>query len=160
MPADRYLPADADLLREWVGPLNVGDRYGVWLSNAGQIIGERIGYGVADEWGNTNFDALHLDPHRPEVIALLARWLAERGTPAHHLLPTWLGGRLSTEDAGDALAWSVRSVRAGGGVLRGVLDVGKTSGWTRRATRAALSAGFALRNDDGTTTFPEPAHAR
>lgn len=82
-----YVPATEALLAGWVGPINIareaGDPpsaylCGVWLSNAAEIIGERIGYGVSDDFGNSDYTRIRLDLRRPEVRDLLVR----RGAPA------------------------------------------------------------------------------
>lgn len=82
-----YVPATEALLVGWVGPINIareaGDPpsaylCGVWLSNAAEIIGERIGYGVSDEYGNPDYARIFLDLRRPEVRDRLVR----RGAPA------------------------------------------------------------------------------
>lgn len=194
---DRYLPAFPELLEGWSGPVQ-------WTPDVGS--------------GDTAGLAYVLDTHRPEVIAHLLRWLYSQGRGrSHHLRPAWLGGFLTDAEAGAALAWSVRSVRAGGAVLRGILsvwadatdrddayyewgyrkwergeivgaphlvcylyeprpDAVRVSRWSLRgwglgwgandrgpetgpdgmaaADRAALAAGYALRQPDGSITLP------
>lgn len=125
---DRFIPAFPDIIDGWQGPVQ-------WTPDVGS--------------GDTAGLAYVLDTHRPEVQALLLHWLHAQGKPAHLLRPVWLGGFLTDEEAGQALAWSVRSVRAGGEPLKAVLNY-----LTRKERAAARAEGFATREKDGTIVFP------
>lgn len=160
MPAERYITATDDLLRGWVGPVIHDDEPAALIGPDPDYtnqwcISRPEGWEVMNTttWCEcVETEHIRLDPHRPEVIAHLARWLAEgercpnciegrigglapcsrpcatcsgsghlrKPARVAHLLPKYLGGTLDTERAGDALAWSVRSVRAGGEVLRDI----------------------------------------
>ena len=73
-------------------------------------------------------------------------------TPIEHLLDR-PGSRLTAAQSAACVAWSYRSWRVGGPVLRGVL-----TSWASMAPHfpdAALAHNFALINDDGSVTTPE-----
>jgi len=143
----RFLPATADLPpHDWVGPIQVEQTES---DSAGTVHARRWVSMIHGATYTHGLD-LRLDPHRPEVIALLARWLTvgERCPgcappltpsatgPCHYppctghrrrphdiryLLPRSLGGVLDDKLAGEGLAVSVERVRAGFSVVRGVL---------------------------------------
>ena len=72
--------------------------------------------------------------------------------PIEHLMDRH-GSRLTAAQSAACVAWSYRSWRVGGPVLRGVL-----TSWASMAPHfpdAALAHNFALINDDGSVTTPE-----
>lgn len=78
--ADRYIPAPLSLLTGWCGPVEWSANPGPWRRGVWGYIGESSGApveGLATAGdGHDRGYVYRLDPTRPEVQALLLRWLA------------------------------------------------------------------------------------